>query len=123
MGDAILTAIFLAVAILFYFAPYLQAKQKGHPQQGAIGALNLLLGWTLLGWVAALVWAYTSAEQAVPVKAIGKDQPAAPANGQIIDVDEAPVGTIEITTQDDLTNGYRRYVGTETGQQFRAPAG
>jgi len=25
----------------------------------AIGALNLFLGWSLIGWVAALVWALT----------------------------------------------------------------
>jgi hypothetical protein len=25
----------------------------------AIGMLNLLLGWTLLGWIVALVWSFT----------------------------------------------------------------
>ena len=25
----------------------------------AIAVLNLFLGWTVMGWVAALVWAYT----------------------------------------------------------------
>lgn len=39
----------------FYFIPsYVAIK---HPHASAIFALNLLLGWTFLGWVAALVWA------------------------------------------------------------------
>ncbi len=40
-----------------YCLPGLIAYRRGHPERVAIGALNLLLGWTFLGWVAALVWA------------------------------------------------------------------
>ena len=40
-----------------YCLPGLIAYRRGHPKRVAIGALNLLLGWTFLGWVAALVWA------------------------------------------------------------------
>ena len=29
----------------------------------AIGALNLLLKWTFIGWVAALVWAFTTVQR------------------------------------------------------------
>jgi len=45
---------FLTLLIL-YFAPALMAVRK----KGAAGivALNLLLGWTVLGWIIALVWA------------------------------------------------------------------
>lgn len=42
-------------AIALYFAPSIVAINK---RGGAgIAALNTLLGWTLIGWVAALVWA------------------------------------------------------------------
>ena len=41
----------------FYFAPSIVGRNKTN--SGAIFALNLLLGWTILGWVAALVWALT----------------------------------------------------------------
>ena len=41
--------------------PAVVANCRGHHNQGAIFALNLLLGWTLSGWVAAFVWACTNA--------------------------------------------------------------
>ncbi len=49
------TAIF--VALFIYFAPSLVASKKKKKQATAIFVLNFLLGWTLLGWIAALVWA------------------------------------------------------------------
>ena len=49
------TAIF--VALFIYFAPSLVANKKKKKQATAIFVLNFLLGWTFLGWVAALVWA------------------------------------------------------------------
>jgi hypothetical protein len=44
-----------------YFLPTAVAfeKKRNHHNKGAIFALNLLLGWTLIGWVGALVWALT----------------------------------------------------------------
>lgn len=42
-----------------YFLPCAVAIQRKHHQTAAIAALNILLGWTFLGWVAALVWALT----------------------------------------------------------------
>ena len=40
-----------------YFAPLIVAICRGHRNELAIGVLNMLLGWTIVGWVAALVWA------------------------------------------------------------------
>jgi Superinfection immunity protein len=40
--------------------PRLIALWRRHRQTLAIFILNLFLGWTLLGWVDALVWACTS---------------------------------------------------------------
>ena len=47
----------LAAGLLIYFTPIGVAVLRGHRQIVAIAALNLFLGWTLLGWVGALVWA------------------------------------------------------------------
>jgi hypothetical protein len=44
---------------IIYFLPWLVAASKRHHNASAIGALNVLLGWTLIGWVAAFVWAVT----------------------------------------------------------------
>jgi TM2 domain-containing membrane protein YozV len=51
-------AVFIILICLFiYFLPSLIGKSKRNA--GAIFALNLLLGWTLIGWVVSLVWALT----------------------------------------------------------------
>lgn len=48
--------IILAAAVAFYFMPGLIAYFRDHNNAVAIMLLNLFLGWTLIGWVAALVW-------------------------------------------------------------------
>lgn len=40
-----------------YFLPFIVALMRDNKQKLAIFFLNLFLGWTLLGWVGALVWA------------------------------------------------------------------
>lgn len=59
--------VFVIIAIAFYFIPTFVAMNRDHRQAGAIAVLNLLLGWTLVGWVAALVWAATATSPASPV--------------------------------------------------------
>lgn len=47
-------------AILFmlaYLVPSIIAAFRDCKRDLAILALNLLLGWTVLGWIAALIWA------------------------------------------------------------------
>jgi len=48
----------LAVILIFtvYFLPTLIAFIRQHKNKLAIFLLNLLLGWTVLGWVISLVW-------------------------------------------------------------------
>jgi len=50
-------AVLIALLSLFYFLPFAIAFQKQRANTGAIFALNLFLGWSLIGWVVALVWA------------------------------------------------------------------
>ena len=46
------------VVLIFagYFLPTLIAFLRQHKNKLAIFLLNLLLGWTVLGWVGSLVW-------------------------------------------------------------------
>lgn len=47
------------IALFLYFLPtYFSWGRKKNV--GAIFALNLLLGWTFLGWLIALIWALTA---------------------------------------------------------------
>ncbi len=51
---------YILVAMWIYIIPALVASLRDHHNRNAIIALNLLLGWTALGWIAALVWALTA---------------------------------------------------------------
>lgn len=54
----------LAFAILLYFLPSIIGRDKR--DAAGIFLLNLFLGWTVIGWVIALIWA-VSAERCAPV--------------------------------------------------------
>jgi hypothetical protein len=51
-----------------YLLPFSIASLRSHRNTGAIFVLNLLLGWTLLGWVAALVWAVSADAKVEPLE-------------------------------------------------------
>ena len=43
--------------LIAYFLPFFIAAGRRHRFGVAIGLLNLFLGWTVLGWLAAMIWA------------------------------------------------------------------
>jgi hypothetical protein len=45
------------LVLAVYLLPGIIAVIRGHRSTGAIIALNLFLGWTVLGWLVALAWA------------------------------------------------------------------
>ena len=47
----------IAICTLGYMLPWAVAASRGKANTGAIGWLNLLVGWTLIGWIIALVMA------------------------------------------------------------------
>jgi hypothetical protein len=50
------------IVVAAYFAPWLLAVLRRHHNAGAIFIINLFLGWTLLGWIVALVWSMTAVQ-------------------------------------------------------------
>lgn len=46
----------IGLGLVIYLLPALVAWRRRHPNVAAIVLLNVLLGWSVLGWVAALVW-------------------------------------------------------------------
>jgi hypothetical protein len=60
MDGFILIVGFAAVIVGGYILPTLIAVAREHRQTFAIIVLNVLTGWTFIGWVAALVWACTA---------------------------------------------------------------
>ena len=64
---------FIILTTIVYFVPSIVAfrHKRRHHQAPAILALNLFLGWTLLGWVGALVWALARAAPTTRVARCG----------------------------------------------------
>jgi hypothetical protein len=53
----VIVAWVLTVLTLGYMLPWAIAATRGKANAGAIGLVNLLLGWTVIGWIVALVMA------------------------------------------------------------------
>lgn len=59
-GSFLIVLVVFLAGLALYFLPWIVAHNRGHANEGAIFVLNLFLGWSLIGWVVALVWACTS---------------------------------------------------------------
>jgi hypothetical protein len=57
--EGVAALVWVGIVVL-YFIPGLIANRRGHPNATSIGLLNIFLGWTFIGWVAALIWACSS---------------------------------------------------------------
>lgn len=44
--------------IALYFLPSVIAAKRDNTRMDAIFILNILLGWTIVGWIAAFIWAF-----------------------------------------------------------------
>ena len=53
------------VALILLFLPTLIALLRGHDNSFAIFLTNLLLGWTGIGWIIALIWSFTAIRKRV----------------------------------------------------------
>jgi hypothetical protein len=51
------TILMLMAVIVIYILPTLIAFGREHPLRQEVLVLNLLLGWTLIGWVGVFLWA------------------------------------------------------------------
>lgn len=60
---------------LLYMLPTIEAKLRGHTNIASIALVNLFLGWSLIGWVVALVWAFKKPEAAPAVVVAEKEIP------------------------------------------------
>jgi hypothetical protein len=49
----------LAASLVLYMLPGLIAYRRKHRSKLAIAVLNLLTGWTLLGYLISLIWSLT----------------------------------------------------------------
>ncbi len=73
--------VLLIVFGLIYLLPGIVAAMRNHNNWLAIQVLNVLLGWTLIGWVVAMVWAFTASDSE---KGSPRDQRKCPYCAELI---------------------------------------
>jgi hypothetical protein len=49
-------SILAVLGLLLYLLPTWVAAVRGHPNAAPIAVINVLLGWSLVGWAVALAW-------------------------------------------------------------------
>ena len=57
LGNFSLGVVILGV---IYFTPAIIASVRRHPNTTAVFVVDLLLGWTIVGWIVALIWSFTN---------------------------------------------------------------
>jgi T4 superinfection immunity protein len=62
------TVIMLLLIVLIYMLPTLVAFGREHPRRHEITVVNILLGWTLIGWIGVFLWASLVRVEDEPVR-------------------------------------------------------
>jgi hypothetical protein len=83
LAIAVIT-VMTAGSLALYLLPLLIGLARRIPDLGPLAVVNVLLGWTLLGWAAALAMALRSARPAPPaVQVVQNFPPPQPWPGQL----------------------------------------
>ena len=64
MNDDAMAGLSIFGVILVYLLPALVAGFREHRNASAITVLCILLGWSGVGWIVALVWSFTDGRAA-----------------------------------------------------------
>jgi len=110
-GLAILVVFLLGIGL--YFLPTIVAFGRHHHQAGAVFAINLLLGWTLIGWAVALAMALSAHREQPVVISQYNPGPAPPLLGP----------TPGWYSDPGDSSGKRYWSGTEWGPAYQDEPG
>ena len=58
--------VIIFILLPLYFLPTIIAMTRKSPNSTAIFLLNFFLGWTFVGWICALIWAFSSNSKQAP---------------------------------------------------------
>jgi len=59
-GELVIVAVVLLLGMPFYFLPSMVAAARRHSNLIGVLLINAFFGWTVIGWIGALVWALTA---------------------------------------------------------------
>ena len=66
-GGIMHTTAIVMPAVVTYLLPTYVAASRNAPRLSSIFLLNLIPGWTSMGWIAALVWACVDIKKSSPL--------------------------------------------------------
>jgi hypothetical protein len=64
--DSTTNVIMLMLILILYLLPTLIAFGREHPRRGEIAVVNIVVGWTLIGWIIVFLWAALGRTEAQP---------------------------------------------------------
>jgi hypothetical protein len=76
-----------AIVLTIYFIPAMLATGRKATHASYIRVLNLLTGWTIIGWIAAFIWAVV--DEQLPPKPVLQVQSPSPL--PVVPIEKAPV--------------------------------
>lgn len=65
-GITVVGIFLIILGIFFYFLPFIVALLRSHNVMGVF-LINLLVGWSVIGWIVALVMACASKAQTIVI--------------------------------------------------------
>ena len=63
----VLATLLIVGGLLLYVLPAFIAYRRNHPSKEIILILDLLFGWTFLGWAGTLVWAFIDTGDSITI--------------------------------------------------------
>jgi len=57
MNENTVFVILLILIVIIYMLPTVIAIARDIPQRKAVAVVNIIFGWTLIGWIGAFIWA------------------------------------------------------------------
>jgi hypothetical protein len=61
------TILMVLAIVVIYMLPTLIAFGREHPRRQDLTVVNILLGWTLIGWIGVFLWALLTQVEDQPV--------------------------------------------------------
>lgn len=103
--------ILLFFGLPLYFLPSIIAGTRHHPNITSIVLLNIFLGWTFLGWIGALIWAFSSGAKSNPAVIVNNSsQSYSQAEKPDFSHQTQPAGSVkQSTTHQDKIDQLREF--------------
>lgn len=58
--ESIMAGLGICILVFLYFLPSINASTREHRNKDMITLTNLFFGWTIIGWIIALIWSFSA---------------------------------------------------------------